>query len=235
MSKKIISFATLALTVTFSAAFADQAGTVPALTPTAPAGTANASAAQSMEVPSVIAHPFYVGIITGYGNTNWNRLVAEDSLSGTATPSQADGQGALIGGLVGYDFNQYLGVEAQFIRFPNADLNFSTPNIYNDMTHMTSMTNYAGMMFKASAPFDNNTFAGFGEIGYAVEMVSDVLANRHDFRPTFGLGMSYFWLPHWTVTAAFNYTPGTGVASEQTSGEYIPYLYSGQLILAYRI
>jgi hypothetical protein len=216
------------------------AGQSPVMTSTSLTATATPiSAAQPIPEFSVLAHPLYVGLITGYGNTNWDRLVEEDSAAAIATPNSAEGEGVLIGGLVGYDITQYIGVEAQYIRFPDASVNFlgssdGVPNPYG-LTHMTSMTDYASMIAKASVPFDNNRFSGFTEIGYAVEMVSDPLGNRHDFRPTFGFGMSYFWLPHWTLTSAFNYTAGTGVANEETASGYIPYLYSFQLIAAYRI
>lgn len=237
--RKII-FSAVLLGAMASSAFADQTPAVASMAPAASA--APAPMAQSNTEFSVLQHPLYVGLITGYGNTNWQRLVSEDGTSLDATPSSADGQGALIGGLVGYDWTQYIGFEAQFIRFPNADVNFiadpltpGLPNQYGGLTHMTSKTNYASMLVKASAPFDDNHFSGFGEIGYAAEMVSDVLANRHDFRPTFGFGVSWFALSHWTYTAAFNYTPGTGVASQTTAAGYIPYLYSGQIIIAYRI
>lgn len=202
-----------------------------------PASSSVVSAEPSV-TPAFLAHPVYVGLITGYGETNWNRLVSEDGTSQNATPTSASGGGALIGVEVGYDLTQYIGFEAQYIRFPDVSVSFSpdAQAFIGAPAHMTSKTTEATMIAKASAPFDHNRYAGFADIGYAVETREDVLAGHiHDFRPTFGLGVSYLALQRWTVTAAFSYTPGTGTASDETSAEYIPYLYSGQLILAYRI
>ncbi len=235
--RKII-FSAVLLGAMASSAFADQTPAVASMAP--PAAAVVTPAAEPISELPVLQHPLYFGLITGLGDTDWDKLVAEDGSSINATPSSASGTGVLVGGLVGYDLTQYIGFEAQYIRYPDSSVNFATDAqenpFLNAPAHMTSKTDYAAMIAKASVPFDDNQFSGFGEIGYALEMRDDVMSgNIHDFRPTFGFGMSYLRLEHWTLTLAFNYTPGVGTATVDTANNYIPYVYSGQFIVAYRI
>jgi hypothetical protein len=180
-------------------------------------------------------HPLYVGFMTGYGNTDWSQLVAQDNEATYATPTSASGSGGIIGALVGYQITSYLSLEAQYIRYPDSSVNFAPGNpVYPGVTHFTSKTNYFALMPKVAAPFDHDHYQAFGILGIADVQRSDELAHISNVRPTFGFGVSNIQLIHWTFSLAFNYTPGTGSASYNTSTQYIPYIYSGQLIAAYR-
>lgn len=204
------------------------------------------SAAFSMEnntttpvsiISSAPQYPFYVGLMTGYGNTDWSRLVSQDPLTSLATPTSASGSGAIFGGLVGYQFTSYIALEAQYIHYPNSTVNFLPGNpTYPGITQFSSATNYYALIAQISAPlpFDNNRFDALGDLGAAMVQRSDVLADIHDYRPTFGFGLDYHLSSHWVAVTAFNYTPGTGSAAENASAEYIPYLYSGQFIVEYK-
>ena len=180
-------------------------------------------------------HPLYVGFMTGYGNTDWSQLVEQDQLASANTPTSASGSGAIIGALIGYQINPYISVEGQYIRYPDSSINFAPgANVYG-IDHMTSKTNYFALMPKIAAPFDHDKYEAFGVLGFADVQRSDQLADISNFRPTFGFGVSNIELEHWTFSVAFNYTPGTGTASFTTVDQYIPYVYSGQLIAAYRL
>ncbi len=197
---------------------------------------ADVSSAVSDPLTNLTAHPFYVGVMTGYGNTDWSQLVAQDDAATYATPTSATGNGGIIGALVGYQITPYIALEAQYIRYPDSSVTFSPSDFfYHDVEHMTSKTNYFALMPKISAPFDHDHYTVFGTLGFADVERSDPLAQTSNIRPTFGFGLSNIELTHWTFSIAFNYTPGTGVAAETTSDYYIPYIYSGQLIVAYRI
>lgn len=191
----------------------------------------NSEGSQNMQ------HPFYVGVMSGYGNTDWGQLVAKDGVSSYATPLSASGSGAIIGALAGYQVTPYISVEAQYIHYPNTTIaidNTAGPN-KGKASPFSSATNYYAIMPKVLAPFDNDHYEAFGILGMAFVTRSDELANINNFRPTFGLGITDKQSAHWEYSLAFNYTPGTGVASLHAESQYIPYLYAGEIIITYRI
>lgn len=147
-----------------------------------------AAASDSSTEPLVLQHPFYVGVISGYGNTDWSQLVSQDNSSANATPSSATGTGVIIGALVGYQLTEYIGFEAQYVHYPTSFINFEAlpDSVYPGITHFDSTTNYYAIMPKVMAPFDDDRFEAFGVLGVALVTRSDVLANIHDYRP-------YFW------------------------------------------
>jgi hypothetical protein len=197
-----------------------------------------ASLPLSCAAADTVAHPFSIGMITGYGNTDWDRLVSNDTDSSVTTPTKASGSGAIIGAQLAYDITPYFGLEGQYIRYPDASVDF-TPYaaalFYDKQEHITSKTNYFAVLAKVSAPFLNDHYTVFGTLGAARVTRYDVLTTISNYRPTFGFGVSNVQLEHWVFSLAFNYTPGTGTASMNTSDQYIPYLYSGQISVSYRI
>ncbi|MCX7123797.1 MAG: hypothetical protein NTV32_09105 [Gammaproteobacteria bacterium] len=198
---------------------------------------------------SMAKDPLYFGFMTGYGNTDWGELVEQGDLAATCgqvpdflkpnlcnnTPSSASGSGAIVGAMLGFQFNPYLAIEGQYIRYPDSSVNFGTPNPYGGLTHITAKTNYFALMGKVEAPFYHDDFEAFGTLGIADVESSSPLADSSNVRPTFGFGVSDIQLARWIFSLAFNYTPGTGTASTTTADQYIPYIYSGQLSVAYRI
>lgn len=187
-------------------------------------------------LPTVLQHPYYVGLISGYGNTDWSQLVSQDQASSANTPLSASGSGAIIGALFGYQLLQNIAIEAQYVHYPNSQVTLLPDNgIYNGPNQFDSSTDYYALLAKVSAPFDHDRYEVFGTLGAARVVRSDVYVNIHDFRPTFGFGLSDIQWTHWNLSLAFNYTPGTGTAAYNTVSDYIPYLYAGELILTYRI
>lgn len=199
-------------------------------------GSAITAFADDSSVPLNMQHRFYVGGITGYGNTDWSQLVAQDNETSQATPVSASGSGAIIGALIGYQLTPYIAIEAQYIHYPDSSISFMPGNaVYSNITNFNSVTNYYAITPKVIMPLDNDHYEVFGTLGAALVTRSDVLAHISNYRPTFGFGASDNLSSHWTVSLAFNYTPGTGVAAINASSQYIPYLYAGEVILAYRI
>lgn len=183
-------------------------------------------------------HPFYFGLMTGYGNTDWSRLVSQDATTSFATPTAASGSGAIFGAQVGYQITQYISIEGQFVHYPTSKITILlNPVIYPGITNsnFNSTTNYYAIMPKIAAPFYNNRYQVFGTLGAALVTRSDELTDNHDYRPTFGFGISNIQYAHWNFTLAFNYTPGTGTASQNAAAQYIPYLYAGEFIITYRL
>ena len=195
------------------------------------------SIALSMITNSALAesvdHPFYFGVQGGYGNTDWARLVSQDDLSATATPSTATGDGFAYGLLTGYQITPRIALEADYLRFPDSDLTFVTPNIYG-ISSMTSETEYYSVIAKLFL-LTNSDFRIFGDMGWGyVRRSDDMVGSISNSGLTFGLGADYSISEHWLGIFSFEYTPGTGVAAEDASALYVPYLYSLTLGLAYR-
>ena len=203
--------------------------------PVAPVPSASAMI-DSAESPA-LAHPLYVVLITGFGDTDWDRLVSQDTATSYATPTSASGMGVIVGAAVGYNLNQYFAFEGQFIRYPDTSVNFTPPSDFLDVpTYIDSKTNYYAGMVKVSTPLLYNHIAPFGEAGFAeVERSDSYAGNVTDFRPTFGMGVNYYIAQHWMASLSFNYTPGTDKTTEDASKYYVPYLYSVQTAIAYRI
>jgi len=180
-----------------------------------------------------VAYPVYFGVQGGYGNTDWARLVSQDDLSATATPSTATGDGFAYGLLTGYQLTPQIAFEANYLKFPDSDLTFITPNIYG-ISSMTSETKYYSVIAKLFV-LTNSDFRIFGDIGWGYVRRSDemvgVISNSG---LTVGLGADYSISEHWLGLFSFEDTPGTGVAAEDASALYVPYLYSLTLGLAYR-
>src|SRR5579863_8806230 len=73
-------------------------------------------------------HPFYVGILAGYGTTTWQGLVPEENKQNLAlclsTPIHVTEGGVVWGLYAGYEFIPYFALEASYMRYPNAKINF---------------------------------------------------------------------------------------------------------------
>ena len=177
-------------------------------------------------------HPFYAGLLGGYGDTDWSRLVSEDELTAEATPISASGDGFVYGAFVGYQPFHYFAFELQYMRFPDADLVFEPGNAMG-INNTISKTDYTAAIVKVLVPV-GEAWRVFGDIGIAYVRREDDISDIHNTRPTFGFGADYAFTDHWFSSLSFEYTPGTGEAVVDASAEYIPYLYSIQLGIGYR-
>lgn len=177
-------------------------------------------------------YPIYIGLLTGYGDTDWERLVSQDEATAEATPISATGTGLLYGFFGGYQPFEYVAFEAEYIHFPDSELTFEPGNA-SGFEDTTSKTDYYALLMKLLVPV-TDSWRVFGDIGVAHVTRSDDIADISDTRATFGFGADYSLAAHWFVTMAFEYTPGTGEAEQDASAKYIPYVYSGQIGLAYR-
>ena len=99
---------------------------------------------------------------------------------------------------------------------------------------MTSETEYYSVIGKLFI-LTNSDFRIFGDMGWGYVRRSDEMAGAiSNSGVTFGFGADYRFSEHWLSILSFEYTPGTGVASEDSSALYVPYIYSFTLGLAYR-
>ena len=181
---------------------------------------------------------FYAGILVGYGDTNWGRLVSKDQISSFNTPLSGGGDGTSMGINVGYFLMKYLSVELEYVHYPSArvilnkNANGYNP-IYGFTTDFESHTEYFAGLAKIYVPIYDTGVSAFSDLGVAYTWRHDVLAKKGNVRPTFGIGFTYLWGRHILATAQFQFTPGTGESAVTPVLDYIPYLYTGQVGLAY--
>ena len=72
------------------------------------------------------AHPFYVGLNGGYGSTTWKGLVpSHDKQSivlNISTPTDVHEGGWVWGGVAGFEFSPFVGVEVNYLSYPKAEI-----------------------------------------------------------------------------------------------------------------
>ena len=101
------------------------------------------------------AHPFYVGLIAGYGSTDWGMLVMKcdpsdvycnkNTVGASAPLSVSNDQGVVWGATIGYELKPSWGVEASYMKFPTTSVELGSPwNYYletgHDVTQFNSST-----------------------------------------------------------------------------------------------
>jgi opacity protein-like surface antigen len=146
---------------------------------------------------------FVIGLEGGYADTHWDNLaVTHLSISDSGFAGRA---------FLGYDFNQYFGVESGFIFLPDAK--FSVDNIDAD----AKIRNYAiDLLAKVSVPVTSGfkLYAKAGA-GYFNSKLSSSLpgeegqTNSH-VGPAFGVGAGYEVVPNLTINLSWMRYSGHG-------------------------
>lgn len=203
---------------------------------TAPETASTETSAANLTLPamSTTFHPAYAGILLGYGNTNWNQMVSQDASTATSTPTSAGGSGLADGIMLGYSLSQYFALEADFTHFPDADLVFSPYSVYRPLTELTSKTNAYALFGKFMLPLDQGKFSAFSEIGPGYVQRNDDLAQKGHFSGSFGVGLDYNINSHWMTELGLQYYTGYGDSTLKPAYDYIPFLYTVNLRIAYR-
>lgn len=184
----------------------------------------------------------YVGVLAGIGDTNWDMLEAKDDDSTDSTPTKAKSRGADWGFLAGYQISRNFALEANYHKYKNANIYFAEFNVYNGIREMNSSTDAIGLVGKFIAPI-NNVVAGFAEVGASYVTRTDILTNKDEpgqthrigrISPTFGAGLNVNVSQHILTALEFQYTAGYDQSTETPVYEYIPFIYSVDLHVAYR-
>lgn len=194
-------------------------------------------------------HPAYVGLLGGFGSTDWSMLVADcnnpwgtfgSSCSSTvpsSAPIQAGDKGFVWGAVVGYEIQPHFALEAAYEDFPNTTVVFGDENFYNasmSAFSFVSQTDAYSLVGKFMVQIANSGVRGFANAGAALTHRSDMLNNIYHFTPTFGFGFDYVFRRHWMFVTGFQYYCGYGEANLTPAVNYIPFLYSLHVVMAYR-
>lgn len=186
--------------------------------------------------------PFYVGATGGFGSTTWKGLVPleDQNMALTiSTPIRVTEGGRIWGVFAGYEFTPYFAIEANFRRYPNAEVVFDQYSLYafehNEQISFKTNTDSMGLMAKIMLAVPQTTLRIYSSFGITTVHRMDIVFDQYQVGPTFGAGFNINISPHFMVDIGFNYTAGYGESELSPANSFIPFLYSGAIGLAYRI
>ncbi|WP_423063143.1 hypothetical protein [Candidiatus Paracoxiella cheracis] len=190
------------------------------------------------------AKPFYFGFQFGYGSTDWSQLVARYAtradyyLLRVSAPIQAGDRGATWGFVVGWEVQPHFAMEVNYVRFPNTTIFFDPASIYTINYKIITMRSYTyaySFLGKFMVQIARTGIRGFANAGGALIHRNDLLVNTTHVDPTFGVGLNYVFPCQIMLEFGFQYYAGYGKAVLRPAINYIPFLYSVHLKIAYRI
>ncbi len=194
------------------------------------------------EIAPEMIKPFYVGVSGGFGSTTWRGLVPQDKQNialMVSTPIEVDEGGFVYGVFTGYELTQYFAVEANYKRYPRATVIFDQFSLFavdhNDKNSFTSETETVSLMAKVMLTVPKTVVRVYSSFGIAGIHRVDELNKQTHVSPTFGAGFNLNVTPRLMFDIGFNYTAGYGESELNPSNNYMPFLYSGNIGLSYRI
>lgn len=189
-----------------------------------------------------VLKPFYVGVNGGFGSTTWRGLVPSQQNQNMAlsisTPIKVSEGGLTLGAFTGYEFTQYFAVEAGYRHYPRAKVTFDEYSLFafsHDNRAFNTDTEAVSLMAKVMLTIPQTELRLYSSFGVAGVHRTDEITKQLQISPTFGAGFSLNLTPRVMIDFGFNYTAGYGESELNPSNDYIPFLYSGSIGVAYRI
>jgi hypothetical protein len=187
-------------------------------------------------------YPSYVGIEGGYARTTWAGLVPSKTDQNAAlimsTPTSVTEGGGAFGIFAGYELIPYFALEANYMRYPDANVSFDPNSIFSflhdDCTKLTTHTETVAIMAKLMLVIPTTNIRVYSSFGAANIHRWDMISDKWRITPTFGVGFNYHFTSHLMSDMRGNYTAGYGQSELNPANNYIPFLYSITLGLAYR-
>ncbi len=188
------------------------------------------------------SYPFYVGVEGGYGSTTWEGLVPSKENRNFAldmsTPVFVTEGGAVWGIFAGYELIPYFAVEANYMRYPNAKISFASDSLFafdhHDLTNLNTHTETISVMAKIMLIIPHTAIRAYSSLGPAGIHRYDQMNDHWRVSPNFGAGFNYNFTPHIMAELGANYTSGYGESELNPAQDYMPFLYSVFLRIAYR-
>ncbi len=187
-------------------------------------------------------HPFYFGIGGGYGSTTWGQLVPSQNKTSVAmsmsTPTSVSEGGAIWNVFLGYELMPTFSVEGSYTRYPVAKVYFDEMSLFafdhDGRTQFFTKTESTALAGKFMLILPNTRVKPFSTVGVAGVHRYDVIRDRWRVSPMFSVGFNYNITEHIMGEAGINYTGGYGESELDPAEDYVPFLYSAFLRLAYR-
>ena len=202
-----------------------------------------ASGQETAQSNTPSTHPIYIGGTGGYGATTWEGLVPspqnQNIAMKTSTPVSVTEGGTVLGFFVGYEFSSNFAIEANYMHYPSAKIFFDEDSMFafdNDgVLELSTQTETISLMAKLMLEIPRTKCRAYSSFGVAeIHRKDNLNVNRRD-SATFGLGLNYNLSEHFMAEIGGNYTAGYGESELNPAKDYVPFLYSGFLKLAYRI
>ncbi len=187
-------------------------------------------------------HPFYIGMTGGGGSTTWGTLVPPKAhrieAMDLSTPTSVREGGAIWGAFVGYEFMPTFAIETAYTHFPPAKVRFSEMSLFsfehNNLTEFTTQTESIYLIAKFMVIIPGTSVRVFSALGPAGLHRRDFIEDRWRMSAAFNAGLNYNFTPRIMGEIAFNYTSGFGVSEINPTQDFMPFVYSAFVRLAYR-
>lgn len=189
---------------------------------------------------SFASHPFYMGLLSGYGSTTWNQIVPSDANQNEAmvlsTPTHVNEGGIIYGVNLGYELLPEFALELTYIHYPYASVYFSPDSLFtfdHNKTKFHTHTQSLAFIAKYMVFIPHTSIRAFSSVGPALMYRADIVKNQLRISPNFGVGFNYPFSEHWFFELAFNYTAGYGESELNPVNDYMPFVYSGIASMTY--
>lgn len=189
----------------------------------------------------LFSHPFSIGLMAGYGTTTWAGLVPTQEEQGAlavSTPIDANEGGAAWGIFMGYELTPYFGLEGSYIQYPDAVVTFDDMSIFtldHEASHFSTKTSVLSLIGRILVTIPNTKLKIYSGTGVASVHRKDILKDDSLITPNFVFGANYRIQPQVLAEVGAYFTVGYGEATLQPANEFIPFLYSLMLKVAYLV
>lgn len=196
-----------------------------------------------MSMPlSPSASAFYGGGVFGYGATTWSGLIPSTQNQNVAlsisTPKEVEEGGLVWGVVAGYEWTPFFAVEALYRHYPNASVKFDADSIFafehDDRLFFRTDTESVNLMAKLMIAIPHVPLRAFSSFGLALVRRTDEIMNQWRGSPSFGMGINHQFTEHVMLEVGANYIAGNGESELNPANDYVPFLFSTTLSLAYR-
>lgn len=187
-------------------------------------------------------NPWYIGIAGGYGSTTWQGLVPapekQNAALSISTPTWVDEGGAMWGIFAGYEITPYFAIEANYAHYPNAVVFFDENSLFSfeneGQTSFKTHTQTFSLSGKVMLVIPSTAFRLYSSVGAAQVQREDEVSKNWLIAPTFSVGVNHNVTTNVMSELGVNFTAGYGESELNPAEDYIPFLFSVFLKLAYR-
>lgn len=186
------------------------------------------------EATDIFKRSLYVGAMGGFGSTTWQGLMPKANIQNSAlslsTPVAVHEGGGVWGITAGYEFTPCFAVEANYMFFPDAKLEFDQDSLFafdnNDETILMTQTQTGSLSAKVMLVLPRTNMRVFSSAGIASVIRDDVVNKVYRISPVFAFGANLVVTDRVMVEIGSNYTAGYGESEINPVEDFIPFLYS---------
>lgn len=187
-------------------------------------------------------YPFYVGMTGGYGSTTWAGLVPRKEKQGPAinlsTPILVKEGGGVWGIFAGVEPIPYFALEVSYLHFPSATIHFDDMSLFafnhDWKTELVTHTEAISGMAKLMIFIPHTDVRIYSGVGAAAVHRKDLIIDTWRLNPMFGAGVNYNVTSHVIGEIGATYIAGYGESELNPAEDFVPFLYTVFLRLAYR-